>query len=45
LTGRWLLVAQPWNLALTERLLRRFYDEPLTGIGAYLFFSVRKPTP
>ena len=42
LTGRWLVVPQPWNVALTERLLRRFYDEPLTGTGVYLFFSVRK---
>jgi SAM-dependent methyltransferase len=42
LTGRWLLVPQDWNLALTERLLRRFYEEPLPEAGAYLFFSARK---
>lgn len=42
LTGRRLVVPQPWNVALTEWLLRRFYDEPLTGTGVYLFFSVRK---
>jgi SAM-dependent methyltransferase len=42
LTGRWLLVPQAWNLSLTERLLRRFYEEPLADPGAYLFFSARK---
>jgi len=45
LTGRWLLVPQAWNLAITARLLRRFYHEPLTGEGAYLFFSARKLEP
>jgi len=45
LTGRWLVAPQAWNLALTEKLLRRFYDEPLTGTGVYLFFSVRKLAP
>ncbi len=43
LTGRWLLVPKDWNLWLTERILRRFYEEPLPEAGAYLFFSVRKP--
>jgi SAM-dependent methyltransferase len=42
LTGRWLLVPQAWNLALTELLLRPFYEEPLANPGAYLFFSARK---
>ena len=42
LSGRWLLVPTPWNLALTERLLRRYYEEPLPDEGAYLFFVARK---
>jgi SAM-dependent methyltransferase len=42
LVGRWLLAPTPWNLALTERLLRRYYEEPLPDEGAYLFFVARK---
>lgn len=51
LIGRWLLAPTAWNLWLTERLLRRFYEEPLrdpevsassAGLGAYLFFSAQK---
>lgn len=42
-TGRWLLVPRRWNLWLTERLLRKYYEEPLPDEGAYLFFSARKP--
>jgi SAM-dependent methyltransferase len=43
LTGRWLLVPRDWNLWLTERILRRFYEEPFPEAGAYLLFSARKP--
>ena len=42
LTGRWVLAPNRANLALTERLLRRYYDEPLPEKGAYLFFIARK---
>ncbi|MGC9469516.1 MAG: class I SAM-dependent methyltransferase [Anaerolineae bacterium] len=54
IAGRWVLVPTRWNLWLTERLLRRFYEEPLIAedpetagepsavSGAYLFFSVQK---
>jgi len=49
LTGRWLfwrdpanLVLTPANLVLTDRLVRRFYDEPLPERGAYLFFITHK---
>jgi SAM-dependent methyltransferase len=42
LTGRWVLAPTRANLALTERLLRRYYDEPLPDKGAYLFFIARK---
>ena len=31
------------NLWLTERLVRRYYDEPLPERGAYLFFIAKKP--
>jgi SAM-dependent methyltransferase len=42
LTGRWVLARSRANLALTERLLRPYYDEPLPRKGAYLFFIARK---
>jgi hypothetical protein len=42
LTGRWVLAPNRANLAVTERLLRRYYDEPLPEKGAYLFFIARK---
>jgi SAM-dependent methyltransferase len=37
LLGRWILAPTRWNLALTERWLRPFYDEPLPQVGAFLF--------
>lgn len=42
LTGRWLLAPTRANLAVTERLLRPFYEEPLPDKGAYLFFITRR---
>jgi SAM-dependent methyltransferase len=42
LWGRWILVPRRWNLALTERWLRPLYEEPLPGVGAYLFFVAKK---
>jgi SAM-dependent methyltransferase len=42
LTGRWVMAPTPANLALTERLVRPFYEEPLPEKGAYLFFIARK---
>lgn len=42
LTGRWVLAPHRANLALTERLLRPYYEEPLPTQGAYLFFIARK---
>ena len=44
LFGRWVLVPARWNLALTEGLLRKFYDEPPPREGAYLFMVARKAT-
>jgi len=45
LFGRWILVPRRWNLALTERWLRPMYEEPLPGVGAYLFFIAEKRVP
>ncbi len=44
LTGRWVLWPSRANLWLTERLLRRYYQEPLPQAGAYLFIVARKPS-
>lgn len=43
LFGRWILAPARANLWLTERLVRRYYDEPLPERGAYLFFIAEKP--
>ena len=42
LTGRWILAPANWNLALTEALLRRYYEEAFPEEGAYLFFVARR---
>lgn len=42
LTGRWVIAAARWNLWLTDRLVRRYYEEALPEQGAYLFFVARK---
>lgn len=42
LTGRWLLSPTQANLALTEKWMRPFYEEPLPEKGAYLFVIARK---
>ena len=43
LFGRWILAPSRWNLALTERWLRPFYEEPLPETGAYLFLVAQSP--
>jgi SAM-dependent methyltransferase len=43
LTGRWILWPSRANLWLTDRLLRRYYQEPLPDEGAYVFFVAHKP--
>jgi SAM-dependent methyltransferase len=46
LTGRWIIMPTRWNLALTERILRPLYEEPLPAMGAYLFFvAIREDVP
>lgn len=42
LSGRWIMAPTRWNLWLTERLLRRYYDETHVEQGAYLFFIATK---
>jgi SAM-dependent methyltransferase len=42
LTGRWVMAPTEANLALTERLVRPYYEEPLPEKGAYLFFIARR---
>jgi len=43
LTGRWVLVPTSWNLALTRRLVQRFYDEsPVCENGVYSFYIAYK---
>jgi SAM-dependent methyltransferase len=41
-TRRWILSPTRWNLALTERYIRRYYEEPLPECGAYVFVIARK---
>lgn len=42
LTGRWLLAPTRWNLALTERLVRRYAsDQPIEN-GTYTFYEARR---
>jgi SAM-dependent methyltransferase len=42
LTGRWVLAPTRWNLWLTEKLVRRYYHEPLSDEGTYTFFVARR---
>lgn len=43
LARRWILVPRPWNLALTRRLVQRFYDaDPICEDGVYSFFVARR---
>lgn len=42
LFGRWILWPSRANLWLTEKLLRRFYEEGRQEKGAYVFFVTRK---
>ncbi len=41
-TRRWLLVPTHWNLFLTEKYVRPYYEEPPPERGAYVFFVARK---
>ncbi|MBP1702021.1 MAG: hypothetical protein H6Q38_1128 [Chloroflexi bacterium] len=43
ITKRWILVPKRWNLALTNRLVRPYYDEnPYREDGTYTFYIAHK---
>lgn len=42
LTGRWIIVQEKWNLALTERYTRPFYAAEPAAEGTYCFYLARK---
>jgi SAM-dependent methyltransferase len=40
--GRWILAPTRWNLRLTDRLVRRYYDELPTPDGTYSYYLARR---
>jgi SAM-dependent methyltransferase len=42
ITGRWILSPTRWNLWLTDRLVRRYYEEEPSEEGTYSFYLARK---
>jgi hypothetical protein len=42
LAGRWILAPTRWNLWLTDRLMRRYYQEPPSPEGTYSFYLARR---
>lgn len=43
LTGRWILAPTAWNLELTDRIVRRYFEESTGEQGTYSFFrAVRR---
>lgn len=42
-TGRWILAPQRWNLALTERMVRRYSIPQPDPQGTFTFYVARKP--
>jgi SAM-dependent methyltransferase len=42
LTGRWILAPTRANLAITERLVARYFDEGLPEAGAFTFYVARR---
>lgn len=42
LFGRWILAPTRWNLRLTERLVRRYYEAPKSVEGTYTFYVARR---
>jgi hypothetical protein len=41
ITGKWILAPTKWNLWLTDRYARRYYDEPQTLTGTYTYVHAR----
>ena len=43
LTGKWILVPSYWNLALTYRMIKRYYEEnPIRDDGTYTFYIAKR---
>lgn len=42
ITGRWILVPRHWNLWLTDRFVRRYYDPRPKDRGTYSYYLARK---
>lgn len=42
ITGKWILVPAKWNLWLTERIMRRYYDARPKPDGTYSYYLARK---
>ncbi len=45
ITRRWILIPKRWNLALTRRIVERYYrQDPVCPNGVYTFYiSYREP--
>lgn len=41
ITGKWILAPTRWNLWLTDRYARRYYEEPTPLMGTYTYFQAR----
>jgi SAM-dependent methyltransferase len=42
LFGRWIIVPTRWNLKLTDRLVRRYYETPRCEDGTYSFYLAQR---
>ncbi len=42
LTGRWILVPTRWNLWVTARAVRPYYDSPVAGDGTFSLYLARR---
>ncbi len=42
LTGRWILAPTDWNLRLTDRWVRKYFEEPAAEDGTYTFYLARR---
>jgi SAM-dependent methyltransferase len=42
LTGRWILAPTDWNLGLTDRWVRKYFEEPASEDGTYTFYLARR---
>jgi SAM-dependent methyltransferase len=41
-TGKWIFVPQRWNMALTDRVMRKYYVEEAPEVGTYSFYVARR---